>query len=132
MHTVVLSIGRNTAAGPLAYDEWHEYRDEVRSALTLTYGTGDGTGEWEGTEEDTFLAIGTADDLEELRRTLARLARTYRQDAIGLLVHDERTGDSLVEAEPEPVRANLRRDLEAPTLRCDRCGRLYCDDRCDR
>jgi hypothetical protein len=92
-HTVTISIGRNDGpatrslgrAVPMAPPEWDSFRESITLAVDVVYGTGHGTGEWEGVTEETFLLVGVVADVVALRARLAVLAAEYRQDAIGLV-----------------------------------------------
>lgn len=92
-HTVTISIGRNDGpdtralgrAVPMAPERWDAFRDAVATSVDVVYGTGHGVGTWEGVSEDTFLLVGTVENVTQLRAKLAELAADYRQDAIGLV-----------------------------------------------
>jgi len=82
-HTVALTIGRNIGTVPMAPHDWHAFKDAITATLAITYGTGNGRGEWDGVSEETFFAVGVVSDIDTVRAHLATLARTYHQDAIG-------------------------------------------------
>lgn len=93
MFTVTVTIGRNDgpatrearSAVPMSPEVWDAFQIDVRATLDVVYGTGTGTGEWDGIAEDTFLAVGLVSDLDRVKARLAQLAADYRQDAIGLV-----------------------------------------------
>ena len=93
MFTITVTIGRNDGpatrtagvAVPMSAQDWQAFQDEVRELFSVLYGTGLGTGEWEGISEDTFLAVGQVADLAAVRSRLAELCVSRRQDAIGLV-----------------------------------------------
>jgi len=93
MFTVTVTIGRNDgpatrqarSAVPMSPEVWDAFQTDVRATLDTVYGTGTGTGEWDGIAEDTFLAVGVVSDLGRVKARLAELAADYHQDAIGLV-----------------------------------------------
>ena len=93
MFTVTVTIGRNDgpatratrSAVPMSPEVWDAFQIDVRATFDVVYGTGTGTGEWDGITEDTFLAVGLVSDLDRVKARLAQLAADYRQDAIGLV-----------------------------------------------
>ncbi len=92
-HTYWTSIGRNVGTVTLADDDWQAFTDDLLSLVCGIPSTDiiddvlDGRSSWEGVPEDSYLILFTIDDhhLADLRSELARLAKQYRQDGIGLV-----------------------------------------------
>jgi hypothetical protein len=98
-HTYWLSIGRNVPstenhyrpAGPLSDRLWEGFKSDLRMIVTNHDGTilaeVNGTSEWEGIAEDTYLALVTipAYAVPNVRNVLDSLRRYYCQDAIGIV-----------------------------------------------
>ncbi len=99
--TVWVSIGRNVGSDPMNDQDWSDFFAHVHTAC-LVWGNVvtnvTGRSFWNGDEEETKLilvTIPTAYGPENLRRSLARLAAQYGQEAIGFVGGP---GESLVTA----------------------------------
>lgn len=100
-HTYWASIGRNIGTEPMADADWARFCDETRRVAALwgsVITTAAGTSTWQDDNEDAFLVLFTIeeDTLDALRYSLRNLARTYGQDAIGLVGGP---GESLIHAQ---------------------------------
>lgn len=93
MSTTTISIGRNTATGPMSGPQWDRFQRRTEAIVLAACGsfrdllfTGAGTGQWEGVEEESFtlVAIIDAELLVELQARLAMLAKVFGQEAIAV------------------------------------------------
>lgn len=100
MSTITVSIGRDTADGPLGGSSWVDFKARTRAAVTDAGLTpvfeGDGVGIWEEATEDSWTVVALGTPSGSLTRTLADLANRFNQEAIAVT-----TGETaLVEARP--------------------------------
>jgi hypothetical protein len=107
--TVSIAIGRNqTLDGhkPHNDDDWAQYKLSVMNLFTMVYTDTHGIGQYNGHSEDVAVFTGRTDmHVEKLRAALARLARLYNQESIGLIATSDQ--DTLVFAEPKKPLASL-------------------------
>ena len=97
MIAAYVTIGRGAGNRRMGALEWVLFQDDVATVLKFA-GTDPievvahaGSGEWEGTSEDSFIQgyVYSSDvRAEQLRADLARLAKLYHQDAIALIMGD--------------------------------------------
>jgi hypothetical protein len=90
-HTYWISIGRNVGAEPMSEQDWCDFFANVHTACLLW---GDvitnvtGRSFWNGDDEEARLILVSIDTdygVANLRSSLARWAKHYRQDAIGMV-----------------------------------------------
>lgn len=90
MCTATITIGRNVADTPMSDSDWQSFIDDTRHVLDGAdiWTDAEYTGGWEGqTENAHVLVAGIPEgDHTDIRSRLAKLADTYRQDAIGLAI----------------------------------------------
>lgn len=90
--TVTVSIGRNVGSTPLRQHEWDAFTSDVHGTLanycdTFYVTAAESVGYWDGIAEDSRTWVAETDSPEApdaLVRTLAIVARLYRQDAIAV------------------------------------------------
>lgn len=124
MPTYTVSIGRNVAGAPMAYQAWHDFRDATLDTVEA-FGlspvfVGLGSGIWEDTREDSYTVVAIGDALEGLPDALAGLAWLYDQESIALTVGETTlvSADGFGPAVPDE------------TIRCVSCGRVNPATRC--
>jgi hypothetical protein len=88
--TAIISIGRTTETGTLSYADWKEFRRQVTSLVEYynhdVYFAGEGIGEFEGQQEESFTIVFKPETyhLYTVTATLATLARDYGQKCVAL------------------------------------------------
>lgn len=86
----VIAIGRGRGDRMLNYGDWAAFRSYLYDAVTAIAGgevvySGEGTGQYLGESEASFVIIATGCDPELLRTELVVLTTTYHQDSIALI-----------------------------------------------
>lgn len=95
MNTITVTLGRNIGSTPMSKKDWINFRIKVQHLFTELYVNAASVGVWQGVKEESRVFVGTTPhDIETLERILARLAKEFNQDAIGLIVNSR--SDSLV------------------------------------
>jgi hypothetical protein len=105
---ISITIGRNNGEEEMSDLSWSLFCSAVRKALTMTATVegivfeGMGAGVWGSLAEPAHCLIALCDHVNTpaLRAELARIAKIYDQDAIGLVIHTLPNGnESLVYAQ---------------------------------
>lgn len=83
-YNVTVTIGRNVAGVPMPVEDWRRFILEVRQAIdSKPWVDADYVGRWEDVSEDAHVFFAPVEDVEEVRRRVARLGDAYRQEAVG-------------------------------------------------
>ena len=90
--TFALSIGRNVGAEPMSTERWGQFKSEIDHALSVfgatLYSKAESKGQFQGMPEHGCIWLGTISGHAmriALKPHLAKLARIYSQEAIGLV-----------------------------------------------
>ncbi len=102
--TFTVTAGRNVDNAPMSNERWGQFKSDLTQTLRVFgasfYTIAEGSGEYVGMSEKSFVLIGTIDGHAMrvlVRPRLARLARLYGQEAIGLI--EQCNTDTLVFAD---------------------------------